>query len=376
MARLGLAEGLFISHLLVMGIGISTLVFTGDKFVKFYLVQNIEQINNAGVYLRYTRTRLINDFNVSWNRGIFWSVLIGGTAAGGVGYLLTRRITRSLNQMEQITQRFAAGNLEERVPPSSIVEFHRLGQSFNQMAASLADVEQRRRELVSDLSHELRTPLTIIRGYLEELADERVPATPEVYQQLIRETVRLQRLVNDLQELSKAETGNLVIRLQVVQLRPLLESLVTRFADQLLEAGPELKLDCPTPLPPVLADSDRIEQILVNLMGNAVQHTTQGTITLRTWPEAGRLWIAVIDTGEGIAVEHLPHVFERFWRADPARSRHSGGSGIGLAITRRLVELLGGEITVESELGQGSTFRFWLPLADPDPRSRTRRDPA
>lgn len=360
-----------------MGIGISTLVFTGDKFVKFYLVQNIEQINNAGVYLRYTRTRLINDFDVSWNRGIFWSVLIGGTAAGGVGYLLTRRITRSLNEMEQITRRFAAGDLEERVPPSSIAEFSRLGQSFNQMAASLADVEQRRRELVSDLSHELRTPLTIIRGYLEELADERVPPTPEVYQQLIRETVRLQRLVNDLQELSKAESGNLVIQLESVQLRPLLESLVTRFADQLLEAGPELKLDCPPSLPLVLADSDRVEQVLVNLMGNAVQHTPQGKITLRAWPENGRLWVAVVDTGEGIAAEHLPHVFERFWRADPARSRYSGGSGIGLAITRRLIELQGGKITVESQLGQGSTFRFWLPLvtaqSKPEPRARKQR---
>jgi len=131
-----------------------------------------------------------------------------------------------------------------------------------------------------------------------------------------------------------------------------------------------LQLDCPEKLPQVLADSDRLEQVLVNLLGNAIRHTQTGAITVRVWVERdgrkgiiSRLWIAVTDTGMGIAPEDLPHVFERFWRAEKSRNPHTGGTGIGLAISKRLVELQGGEIEVESQLGVGSTFRFYLPLA-------------
>jgi signal transduction histidine kinase len=112
-----------------------------------------------------------------------------------------------------------------------------------------------------------------------------------------------------------------------------------------------------------MADLDRTEQVLINLLGNAISYTATGSITVRAWAEAGKLWIAVVDTGQGIGPEDLPHVFERFWRADRSRARHSGGTGIGLAISSRLVELQGGQIFVESQLGSGSTFRFFLPLA-------------
>ncbi|MCU6614783.1 HAMP domain-containing protein, partial [Klebsiella pneumoniae] len=140
-----------------------------------------------------------------------------------------------MNQIEQITQKFASGRLDERVPASEIPELNQLGASFNRMASSLEGVEARRRELVSDLTHELRTPLTVVRGYLEELADGTIEASPEIYQQLAKETKRLERLVNDLQELSKAEAGYLAINFQPINLRPLLESLVQRFADQILD---------------------------------------------------------------------------------------------------------------------------------------------
>jgi hypothetical protein len=224
-------------------------------------------------------------------------------------------------------------------------------------------VEARRRELIGDMTHELRTPLTVVRGYLEELADGEIEASPEIYRRLAKETKRLERLVNDLQELSKAEAGYLPINIQRVNLRPLLESLLEKFNDQLLDDGPVLQLECPSVLPLVMADIDRTEQVLVNLLGNAVRYTTQGSITLRAETEASKLWIAVVDTGIGIAPQNLPHVFERFWRADESRDRHSGGTGIGLTISRRLIELQGGQIQVESELGTGSTFRFFLPLA-------------
>lgn len=270
---------------------------------------------------------------------------------------------QQLTEIEQITQKFAAGQLKSRLPESDIPELNRLSTSFNRMAASLEGVEQRLQELVSDLTHELRTPLTVVRGYLEELADGRFEPSPDIYLRLARETKRLERLVNDLQELSKAEAGYLPINLQPLNLRPLLESLVQKFSDQILEDGPDLRLKCPSQLPFVLADVDRTEQVLVNLLGNAIRHTTEGSITVRAWTEPSKLWIAVVDTGSGIAPEDVPHVFERFFRTDRSRARYSGGTGIGLAISRRLIELQGGQIEVESHLGRGSTFRFFLPLA-------------
>jgi signal transduction histidine kinase len=265
--------------------------------------------------------------------------------------------------MQDITQKFAAGDLTERMPKSEIPELNQLGSSFNRMARGLENVEKRRRELISDLTHELRTPLTVVRGYLEELADGSIEASPELYTRLVRETRRLERLINDSQELSKAEAGYLPINLQAVNLYPLLESLVARFSDQLFDEGPILIFDCSTDLPLVIADLDRTEQILVNLLSNALRYTEKGYIRLCAWRENNYLWIAVVDTGVGISGEDLPYIFERFWRADRSRCRYSGGTGIGLAIARRLVELQGGTIQVESELTKGSILKFSLPLA-------------
>ncbi len=328
-----------------------------------FFILHLQRLENEGLDLIDVQTDLIEGFETAWRRSTFWSVLVGATAAGGLSYWVSVRIVQQLKEMEQITQKFAAGELNARLPKSDIPELNRLGVSFNSMAASLQGVEARRRELIGDMTHELRTPLTVVRGYLEELADGEIEPSAEIYQQLAKETKRLERLVNDLQELSKAEAGYLPIKTQKVQLRPLLESLVQKFTDQLLEDGPVLLLICPQQLPLVLADIDRTEQVLVNLVGNAMRYTSKGSITIRAWTEFSKLWVAVIDTGMGIAVEDLPHVFERFWRADKSRDRHSGGTGIGLTISRRLVELQGGQIEVESVQGSGSTFRFFLPLA-------------
>ena len=363
LSNLGLRSRLFLSHLLVMTVGVLSFVIIGKVSSPQFFVLNLEQLEVTGFRLRYARTELVKGFETAWYRGTVWSVVVSTTAAGALSYWVSKRIMQRLSEMEQITQKFAAGQMDARLPTSEIPELNRLGASFNRMAVSLEGVEQRRRDLIGDLTHELRTPLTVVRGYLEELADGGIEPSPEIYLRLARETTRLERLVNDLQELSKAEAGYLPISVQSVNLRPLLESLVQKFSDQLLEDGPVLRLECPSQLPPVLADVDRTEQTLVNLLGNAVRYTTTGSITVRTWTETNKLWIAVIDTGIGIAPEDLPHVFERFFRVDRSRGRHSGGTGIGLAISRRLVELQGGEITVESQLGKGSTFRFSVPLA-------------
>lgn len=364
MTKPSLRTRLFFSHLLVMVVGLSSFIFIAKVSSPRFFVLRLEQLERRGLLtFRSARTYLLEGFQNAWDISALWSVIVGTTAAGGLSYWVSRRIVQPLNQMKEITQQFAAGNLQERVPESEIPELNQLGASFNRMASSLEGVEQRRRELISDLTHELRTPLTVMRGYLEELADGAVEPSPELYQRLVRETRRLERLTRDLQELSKAEAGYLSINLQPIDLCPLLESLVEKFSDQLLEEGPAFQLEIDSNLPPVLADLDRTEQVLTNLLSNALRYTEKGLITLRAWQEGDRVWVSVIDTGIGIAPEDLLHVFDRFWRADRSRSRHSGGTGIGLAIARRLLELQGGQIEVESELGKGSTFRFFLPVA-------------
>jgi signal transduction histidine kinase len=363
--KLNLGARLFLSHLIVMIVGLGTFVSIAKFSSPQFFVLRLEQLEKKGFFtVKSARTYLVEGFQTAWNRSAIWSIIIGVSTAGGVSYCLTRGIIKPLTQMRKITQNFARGKWEQRMPNSNITELHQLSISFNRMASSLEDVEQRRRDLVSDLTHELRTPLTVVRGYLEELASGEIEPSPDLYLSLVRETKRLERLTRDLQELSQAEAGYLSINLQPVNLTSLLESLVAKFSEQLLEDGPILKLESPSNLPLVIADLDRTEQILVNLLGNAIRHTEKGSITLKVWLEdQSKIWIAVIDTGSGISSPDLPHIFERFWRADPSRSSYSGGSGIGLAIARHLVELQGGTIEVESELGQGSTFRFCLPLA-------------
>jgi signal transduction histidine kinase len=347
---------------MVMLVAVSFLVIVDKATSPILFARRLEQIEAKGFNFKYVRSEVIDGFESDWHSSMLWSVIVGTTVAGGLSLWVAHRITKPMLRIERVTQQFARGELSERLPHSDIPELNRLSASFNNMANSLEGVEQRRRELISDLTHELRTPLTIIYGYLEGITANNIEVTPEVYELLMKETRRLQRLVNDLQELSKAEAGYLPIHLAPVNLYPLLSALVEKFAGQLLEEL-TIRLECPPTLPLVLADSDRLEQVLVNLLGNAVSYTEKGSITLRIWQEAERVWLEVKDTGQGIAPEELPHVFERFWRSGTARDRNSRSSGIGLAISRRLVELQTGKMEVESELGRGSTFRFYLPIA-------------
>jgi hypothetical protein len=231
------------------------------------------------------------------------------------------------------------------------------------MAQALDNSEQRRRQMVGDLSHELRTPLTVIRGYLEEILSQHLEATPEIYERLVKETRRLENLVNDLQNLSKAESGTLSLSLKAFSIQPLLNALINQFESQITEDGPGLTVECPDNLPLIWANADRTKQILVNLLGNAICYTPTGSITIAAWRADSWVWIAVRDTGIGIAAEDLAYVFDRFWRSAQSRVCNQNGTGVGLAITKQLVELQGGVLEVDSQLGQGSTFRFCLPQA-------------
>lgn len=280
-----------------------------------------------------------------------------------VSVLTSRIILNPLRRIEQSVRSFAGGNLAARVPDVPISEMNRLAISFNHMAASLQGVEERRRELMSDLAHELRSPITVIHGYLELINTGMAQLTPDIQAQMSQEAERLIRLVNDLLELSKIEDGHLPLQPQTIALTPILKGLVTTFTAASLQANTELQLIVPPDLPLIYADRDRVKQILINLISNAITYTPNGIVTVRSWSDVNRVWVAIEDTGIGIAEEDLPKVFDRFWRADPSRNSQTGGSGIGLAITKRLIELHNGRIEVESQLDHGSTFRFSLPKA-------------
>ncbi|MEM7592805.1 MAG: HAMP domain-containing sensor histidine kinase [Cyanobacteria bacterium P01_A01_bin.83] len=364
MNQLNLQIRLFLSHILVTIVGVTASSVVGNFFSPRFFQFHVRALEGRGLNIRTAHSQLLEVFETAWARGNFWSFLIGTLAAAILSYWLAKRIVQPLNQMETIVEQFANGQLDERMPNLEIPELDRLAMGFNRMASSLEEVEERRREIIDDLTHELRTPLTIIRGRLEEIADGIIVANAQIYSRLIRETKRLQRLLNDLQELSQAEAGNLTLKLQPVNLRQILEPLTERFSEQLLGSDRSLSLNCPNNLPYVMADSDRLEQILVNLLSNAIRHTPKGSIILKAWADVDRVWISVDDTGSGIAESELPYVFRRFWRSQQSRDRTYGGTGIGLAICKRLVELHQGEISVTSQLGVGSTFQFFLPIGN------------
>ena len=365
MPKLNLHYRLFISHLLVLILGLLGFAVISNLSSAHLFSRHLDSLETSGFLIQEAREELVQGFDWAWNYSTLLSLAIGIGVAAILSYWISSRINISLVELEQAAYRLANGHFDERVPTSQIPELARLARSLNQMVSALEDAEQRRREIVTDLSHELRTPLTVIRGYLEEIEGDRLQPTPDICKRLIGETRRLQRLVNNLQDLSKAESGSLPLSPQALELPPLLAELSDRFADQLMEDGPVLRLDCPADLPEVWADGDRTEQILVNLLGNAIGHTSQGSITLKAWAQGEQVWMAVIDTGCGLSPHELAHVFERFWRSEKSRQQNSSGTGIGLTITRQLVELQGGQIFVESQLNYGTTFKFWLPTLNP-----------
>jgi histidine kinase len=243
-------------------------------------------------------------------------------------------------------------------------ELARLAVSFNQMAARLEQTEARRLDLIGNVAHELRTPLSSIKGYMEGLIDGVLPAESTTFQQVYREADRLQRLVHDLQELSRVEARAYELDLKPMPVTHLVEAVTASLVRQFEEKGVVLGTDLPPDLPHVLVDEDRIGQVLLNLVGNALQYTPAGKrVSLHTRQDDSLVWIVVEDTGIGIAPEDLPHLFERFYRVDKSRSRVGGGSGIGLTIAKHLVEAHSGQIRASSEgVGKGSTFSFSLPV--------------
>jgi signal transduction histidine kinase len=305
--------------------------------------------------------------NAVFEAAMIQALLISGGAAIGVAVavslLVSRRMALPIQNLLRASQRIAAGHYYERVPPTGSDELAALAQQFNAMAEALEHAERRRAALIGDVAHELRTPLATIEGYAEGALDGVVSAGDATWALILDEVGRLRRLVADLQELSCAEAKQLPLHLAPVAPAALVERAVARLKPQFDDKGVALTGDVPANLPLALADADRVTQVLINLLGNALQHTpTGGSVDVITWMESGHIWFQVRDTGAGIAAEHLPHLFERFYRVDKSRTRATGGAGVGLTICKALVEAHGGRIWGESEgLGRGATFTFTLP---------------
>jgi len=280
-----------------------------------------------------------------------------------VGVLLARTLTQPLRALTQASHRMAGGDLEQAVTVTSRDEIGELTAAFNQMSREVARANQARRQMTADVAHELRTPLTVIAGYIEAMQDGVLAATPDRLAVIYGEIERLQHLVGDLRTLAQADTGELQLDRQPLSVDELLQSVHAAFEHQAQLKAVTLSLEVADGLPLVDGDEVRLGQVLGNLLSNALRYTPPGgSVTLRAEAAPDRqVRLSVQDTGPGIAPADLPHIFERFYRADPARAAEAGESGLGLAIARTLVDAHGGRLMAESTPGQGATFALLLP---------------
>jgi signal transduction histidine kinase len=304
------------------------------------------------------------NFLNSVNSSMLQAVIVAGFVALLLTLILSNTILRPIRALTLATSRMEQGDLSQRVKIKTKDEIGGLAHAFNTMAESLERSEQLRRNLMSDVAHELRTPLTNIRGYLEALQDQLVEPDPDVIALLHEEAVLLSRLVTDLQDLTLAEAGQLHLQLAPIALEDIITIAVNGLALQAKSKQLSLQVDVPTDLPLVEADPQRVGQILRNLLSNAIKHTLpEGKICVSAKATGQDVEVSVQDTGVGIAAEHLPYLFKRFYRADRSRSRATGGTGLGLAIVEQLVQAHGGHVSVKSEVGKGTCFTFTLPVA-------------
>jgi signal transduction histidine kinase len=320
-------------------------------------------------------------------RNIVFIVLFGGIAAGSVALLmaffLTRRLTAPVRSLTRAAQRLAAGEGHEPLALPAETELAEMAQAFNSMAIDLERQKQLRRQLMADITHELRTPLSVLRLQIEGLEDGVEQATPEVFGSLHQEVSLLTRLVEDLRLIALADAGQLPLAVEPVAPGRALEHAAAAAAPRARQQGIALHVAPAGEMPLIEADPQRLAQMLGNLLENALRYTPAGgVVTLQMRQQAGdpsgrvghapgsqppaqaASWVVfeVKDTGPGIAAEDVPHIFDRFYRTDRARSREKGGSGLGLAIVERLARLHQGNVDVSSKPGQGSTFRIYLPV--------------
>jgi signal transduction histidine kinase len=341
-----------------------------DEGFVVQLVYAVRQAPGPGVAARISATfRFLGDF--------WWQFLLAGALAAGIALVVARWLARGMTQplrdMAAAAHRMETGDYTTRVHTRSRDEVGQLATAFNRMSAELENLERSRRDLLANVSHELKTPITAIRAHLENLLDGVEDPDPHTLQVMLAQTERLGRLIEQLLELSRLESGELPLQREDLALAPLVTQVLSEIEVARSDRGVAVDSELPDDLPAVDADPERVHQVLFNLLDNAVRFTPSGgAVTVSAHRQNGSVEVQVADTGVGIPQEHLPRLFERFYRADPARSREDGGTGIGLAIARSVVEAHGGHISAVSEPGKGSVFTFDLPVAS---AAQNRRDP-
>jgi two-component system sensor histidine kinase BaeS len=358
-----------LSYLLIVLVGVGTLLV-----VVFALAPTLFQAQLLPILQTHpatlTTSKASQDILGAF-LGTLLSALVVAAVVATVTSLATslfvaRRITIPLQQMTQVSERISAGHYAERIEVAPVHTNDELGQlasSINTLAVALEQTERRRLEVIGNVAHELRTPIATLEGYLEGLLDGVIEPTPHTLAMLHTEAGRLRRLVDDLQELSRAEARQIPIALQPVAPQRLVQDALIPLEGQFAEKGLALHVHVPEDLPQVMADPTRAVQILTNLLVNALRYTpAPGRVEVAVSREADMVAFRVSDTGIGLTPDHISHLFERFYRVDRSRSRAFGGSGIGLTIAQSLAQAMDGDIRVESAgPGQGSSFTLTLP---------------
>ena len=376
--RTHLAWKVFLSYVVVVLVGVivlatATSLSIPTAFDRHMAGMGAMMSGNNGMMgnVQPIEMLLFSNYQAAVTEALSLAAVAALIAAMLASFLISRQVVGPVQRIMVMSRRIAEGEYGERLNVSGNVQSNQLDEldqlalSFNQMADKLEKTETMRRQLIGDVTHELRTPLAAIKGYMEGLMDGVLPATPETYQQVHTEADRLQRLVNDLQELSRVESGAYQFKLEPVSPVNLIETMVSHLKRQFEEKGIHLETKLDAHLPNVLADKDRILQVLTNLIGNALQYTPPGgSVVITASKVKSEILISIIDNGIGISPDNLPFIFNRFYRTDKSRARASGGSGIGLTIAQALVKAHHGRIWVESAgEGKGSTFSFTLPVA-------------
>ncbi|MGE5288589.1 MAG: sensor histidine kinase [Micromonosporaceae bacterium] len=358
----GLAARLLVAQLLAIAVGGLTLAIValavGPPLFRIHIRRAL------GAFSPAVSRHLDEAFATAGGIAIGAGSAAAFLTAAAVSLFVARRLSRPIRALDAAASRLAAGDYASRMPPAGLgPELDTLTGAFNSMAAALQASEATRRRLLADVAHELRTPLATLDAYLEGLADGIRGPTQETWDVLGAQTARLRRLADDIALVSQAEEGQLALRLVPVAPNEIVAAAVGGALPGYEARGVELTTSLAPSLPPFEADPDRLAQVLTGLLSNALRHTPPGgRVTVTTALAGPALEITVSDTGEGIAAEHLPHIFERFYRADAARDQAHGGSGIGLTIAQALVAAHGGTLTAGSEgRGKGARFTITVP---------------
>ncbi|NWJ46996.1 MAG: HAMP domain-containing protein [Chloroflexi bacterium] len=367
---------LFLSYLIVIGLGTLTLLMAVNQVAIDSFTGRMRQYRGGTTIPgqgRGTAQRglgaldpaVADAFQGAINDALLVAGIVAVVVAVIISLVVTGRITGPVRRMSEASRRIAAGKYSERVVTKSKDELGELAYNFNQMAETLEETEHRRMELIGDVAHELRTPVATLEGYLEGLLDGVIESNERTWAKLHDEAGRLRRLVDDLQELSRAEARQVPLNIASVNPLEIAQVAIERLSHQYAEKGLEFSTELPQNLPTIKADHDRTVQVVTNLLTNALRYTpAPGKVQLTLSHKGNEVEYRVTDNGVGIAPENLPHLFERFYRVDKSRSRALGGSGIGLTIAKALVEEMGGTIQVKSGgAGKGATFSFTLPIA-------------